>query len=102
MQKVLMAFVMVLCMGIETAAAKEKPIQQLPKDIWDLAWAWTEPIKYVAKETRRFDPVSGVWFGLVEGSVKSVERTAAFFLPDEKDQSGPEVKSGKLLYRYSF
>ena len=83
--------------------AKDKNIEDLPKDVWTLATFWTEPIKQVVKDSRQFDPVSGFWFGLVEGSVKSVERTADVLLPPkDKSQPGADVKDGKLLYRYSF
>lgn len=83
--------------------ARERPIEELPQDIWELATVWTEPVKHVAKESRRFDPISGVWFGLLEGSVKSVERTAAFFLSPR--ESGPERSPDRpdgALLRYSF
>ena len=79
-----------------------KSIDELPKDALDVAFAWTEPIKQVARETRRFDPISGLWFGLIEGSVKTVERTVNVFLPKEKGRPDPEFKSGKALIRYQF
>ena len=82
--------------------AKEKSIKELPKDVWNLAFIWTEPIKGVARETRRLDPVSGVWIGLIDGSVKSVERTAKFFFPTEHNAPGPTYKEGKALLRYTF
>ena len=93
---------LVMGAGRAEAKVKEKSIQQLPRDAWELAFVWTEPIKCVLKESRRFDPVSGLWFGIVEGSVKSVERTAGFFLPGDKDREGSEVDSGKVLIRYTF
>ncbi len=84
----------------------EKSIAELPGDLWNVAFVWTEPLKHVAKETRHFDPISGAWFGLLEGSMKSVERTAGFFLPagkdKEKDGPSPSYKSGDMLYKYSF
>lgn len=71
--------------------------------MWDLATVWTEPIKAVAQETQRFDPVSGTWFGLLKGSLKSVERTVAFILPpQQEDQPGAAVKGDKLLFNYAF
>ena len=83
--------------------AKDRPIEELPRDAWNLVLAWTEPIKQAVKDTRRFDPVSGVWFGLLEGSVKSIERTADYLLPPkESSQPGPTIKSGKALFRYTF
>ncbi len=92
--------------GLSIAAAvveaKDRPIEQLPQDVWNLATVWTEPIKGVARETRRFDPVSGVWIGLVDGSVKSVERTAQFFFPTEHNAPGPTYKGGKAILRYTF
>ncbi len=85
------------------AEAREKPIEELTRDLWALAFAWTEPIKQIAKETRRFDPVSGFWFGLLEGSIKSFERTAAVFLPPPQE-APKEQRDGEEepLLRYSF
>ena len=101
-----LAVAVVIAMGVgswaEVVEAKDKPIEQLPKDVWDLAFAWTEPIKAVAKETQAFDPISGLWIGLVDGSVKSFERTAQFFLPRDKALHGPHFEEGKALIRYSF
>ncbi len=87
---------------VPCAGAREKSIEELPQDVWTLAFMWTEPIKGVVRESRRFDPVSGLWFGLLEGSITSVERTANFFLPSEETQQGTNQKSGKPLLRYSF
>ena len=84
--------------------AKDRPIEQLPQDVWNLALVWTEPIKAVVKQTRQFDPISGLWFGLVDGSVKSVERTAQFILPSDRDDNAlhPTYKGEKAILRYSF
>ena len=93
-----------LMLTVGIVEAKDRPIEQLPQDMWNLAFVWTEPIKAVAKRTRQFDPLSGFWFGLVDGSVKSVERTAAYLIPHEDDSTGPSptFKSGKALLRYTF
>ncbi len=101
MTRALLILLAILCSGAPRAVAEERVIKDLPKDVARLAFAWTEPIKQIARNVRRFDPVSGLWFGLVEGSAKSIERTAEVLLPEDKEQS-PKVKSGKLLYRYSF
>ena len=61
-----------------------------------------EPVKQVARETRRFDPISGLWFGLLEGSIKSVERTVNLVVQPDEEPSGPQRKSGKPILRYSF
>ena len=86
------------------ADAREKPLEELTQDVWTLAFAWTEPIKQAAKEARRFDPVSGVWFGLLEGSIKSFERAAAVFFPPP--QEAPKERRGQPLeeplLRYTF
>jgi len=85
------------------AEARDKPIEELPKDVWDLAFVWTEPIKFVAKETRRFDPISGLWFGLLEGTVRSFERTVEFFVPRKaQEPSTQPSQSEQPLLRYSF
>ena len=83
------------------AAAKEGALKDLPKDVLDLALVWTEPFKQAAKNTRSFDPISGAWFGLLEGSVKSLERTAGLFLSPEDAASERQQRDPKLL-RYSF
>jgi hypothetical protein len=86
--------------GLRTAAAAERPLEELPRDVLGLAFMWTEPLKQVAEHSRRHDPVSGLWMGLVDGSVKSVERTARIFLP-EGAATAPEPEPGKIL-RYTF
>ena len=93
---------MLIIAGAGAAEARERTLTELPGDVWNLAFAWTEPIKQVVKYSRAFDPVSGVWFGLLDGSVKSVERAAAFIRPDDNERAGPEMKSGKALLRYTF
>ncbi len=95
-----MAIVIVLALGWGTARAeaREKSIRELPKDLWDIAFVWTEPIKQVVKHSRHSDPISGLGFGLLDGSMKSVERTTRFFLFQESE---PTPESGKQL-RYSF
>ena len=98
----------VMVIGIVCAAAaaeaKDRPIEKLPGDMWSLATIWTHPIAEVAKQTRQFDPISGLWFGLVDGSVKSVERTAQFILPSDRDDNAlhPTYKGEKAILRYSF
>lgn len=81
--------------------ARERPIKELPKDIWDLAFVWTEPLKQVARHSRQSDPVSGLWFGLIDGSVRSVTRTAKFFLAHPDDATSP-TPNPKKQFRYSF
>ena len=66
------------------AEARERSIEALPKDVWDAATVWSGPMKQVNQQTRRFDLVSGVWLGLLEGSIKSAERTASLVLPDKE------------------
>jgi hypothetical protein len=85
--------------------AKEAPIEELPKDVWMIASLWTEPVKQAARETRRFDPISGAWFGLLEGTVKSFERAAGLFLPERSTDAPPPARdggSGGPLLRYTF
>ena len=99
---VMVAIGMIVVAGI--VEAKDRPIEELPKDAWNLAFVWTEPVKAIVKQTRQFDPISGLWFGLVDGTVKSVERTAGYLIPHEDDSTGPSptFKSGKALLRYTF
>ncbi len=104
MRKVRIGLVVTMLVGWAAMAdARDKDLEDLPRDAWDLATVWTEPIKEVARETRRLDPVSGTWFGLLKGSLKSVERTVAFILPPQhQDEPGSTVKNGKLLFNYAF
>lgn len=89
--------------GGRIAAAAEKPLGQLPQDMLALADAATQPVQAVHRETRRFDPISGVWFGLVEGSVKSVEHAAKFFFDTAKEDDAQQARTGKNpLVKYSF
>lgn len=102
MRWVMMAVVLAVCgWGIAVAEAREKPISELPKDVWDIAFMWTEPLKQVGEQSRRSDPVSGLWLGLLDGSIKSVERTTKFFLFQGSDSPTSTPESGKQL-RYSF
>ncbi len=80
-------------------AADERPLETLPHDVADAATVWTEPVKAVQEQTRRFDPVSGLALGLIEGSVASVERAAN--LLRGRESSEPARDAGKL-FRYSF
>ena len=80
--------------GAGVAQARERTLAELPGDVWNLATVWTEPIKQAAKYSQQIDPVSGVWFGLLDGSMKSVERATQIL--------HPETKNGKSLLRYSF
>ena len=104
MRQVTVGLILILVAGwAGKADARDTSIENFPRDVWDLAFVWMEPIKQVARETRRFDPVSGLWFGLLEGSVKSVERTASLLLSDTNGESpGKGAKPGQPLLRYSF
>ena len=101
MKRALMVIGMIMSTWSGTLLASDKPIEELPRDVMDLAFVWTKPIQQVAEESRRFDPVSGLWFGLLEGSVKSVERTAQILLFHEGEPSSPAKEPGKI-FRYSF
>ena len=92
--------VAVMCCSTTAFAAIDKPLEELPKDAWDIATLWTEPIKHAARGARQIDPISGLWFGLLEGSVKSVERTVALVWSQDND-SKAHPSRGDLL-RYSF
>ena len=99
------AVVVALGGWVGSLEAREKPIRELPKDVWDLAFVWTEPIKQAAQGSRQFDPMSGVWFGLLEGSVKAVERTAGLVLSEDSHDetiAHTSSKTGNALLRYSF
>jgi hypothetical protein len=81
------------------AAAEDPSIEQLPRDVGNAATIWTEPLKSVAEQSRRRDPVSGLWFGLLEGSVRSVERTVN--LIRDRESAHPQRDAGKI-FRYQF
>jgi hypothetical protein len=98
-RRAIVAAIMVLA-GRMAAAAEDKPIQDLPKDVQGIAMAWVEPFRSVAEQSRRFDPVSGLWIGLLAGSVKSVERTAEILLRG-RESSNPARDAGKI-FRYRF
>ena len=103
-------------LAAQPAYAEQRSITELPKDVWNLAFVWTEPIKQVAKQTKQSDPISGVWFGVLDGSVKSVERTAEVLAASVKtassERSEPASPSmaptnvspvkARSLFRYSF
>lgn len=76
----------VLIAGPGLAGANARPLEQLPQDVWNIA---TEPFTSVARETRRFDPISSLWFGLLESSIKSVQRTAALILRSQPGATTP-------------
>ena len=85
--------------------AEEKTIKDIPKDAWNLGTVWTEPIKGVARETRRMNPIIGLWHGLWQGSIKSLQRTAEFFIPPKEEEPQPNQPAQpeeQPLLRYSF
>ena len=84
------------------ADARDKPIEELPRDVWNLAFVWTEPLKQAARESRRFDPMSGVWFGLIEGSIKSVQRAADFLILEHDPSPTRPSEPANPQFRYSF
>ncbi len=87
-----------------TVDAEEKTIKDIPKDAWEIGTVWTEPIKGVIKETHRVNPVSGLWHGLWQGSVKSVQRTAEFLIQEKEEAqpNQPVQPEETPLLRYSF
>jgi len=103
--RIVIVISMVVQSGLAWAAAdstQEKSIEQLPRDVWDLAFIWTEPIKQAVERSRTIDPVSGLWFGLLDGSVKSVERVAGMLLEQETEQPASRKSQGSPFLRYSF
>ena len=93
--------VLLVMVGAGLAEARERPLQDLPADVWQVAALWTEPLRAVARDARRFDPISGLWFGLLEGSVKSMQRTADFVL-SSKRLPGNRPRDPRLFLRYTF
>ena len=71
------------------ASAREWGIEELPADILGVA---TEPIRSVAKQTRQFDPISGLWFGLLEGSLKSLERATGLVVAQPEEGGSQQSK----------
>lgn len=103
MREAIVVLALVGCISFSgSASAAEKSIAELPKDAADLAFVWTEPIKGVAQQTRRLDPISGLCVGLFKGSVKSVARTLAIFTPGESSAPSSTDPSKQPLLRYSF
>ena len=88
-----------------SAEATERQLTDLPQDAFNVLFLWTEPIKSVVRQSRQYDPVSGLWIGLVDGSVKSFERSAQFLIFDDLNQpSTPgRVKRGPGKFiNYNF
>lgn len=83
------------------AGAEEKTINQLPDDIVDVATVWTEPIKQVHKRSAQFDPIIGLWVGIIEGSVKSVKRVVSMVFSPDDEPHVPPRKSNET-FRYTF
>lgn len=81
--------------------AEEKTIDQLPDDIVDIATVWIEPIKQVHKRSKQLDPISSLWFGLIEGSIKSVERVVSMVFSQEDQPHTPPRKPSET-FRYTF
>jgi len=90
-----------LSVGVSPVWAIERRLEQLPGDVFDILFLWTEPLKQVAEQSRRFDPVSGLWLGLVEGTRKSLERSVQFFLFQDRSAAPSPREPGEIL-RYSF
>lgn len=87
------------CLALPAIAqARERSIQELPKDVWDLTFAWTEPLKVIARETRRTNPVSGIWHGLLYGPFRTADR-ATDIMDERENLPGPEAEK---QFRYSF
>ena len=72
--------------------ARERPISQLPKDVIDVAFVWTEPIKEVARQSHESNPISGLCLGLLAGSVKSVQHTAEFVVSGFEKSGRSDVR----------
>ena len=98
-QLLVVTMLVVLATWTRTAAAAEKSINELPGDLARLSFVWTEPITGAIDGARQFDPVSGLWFGMLEGSVKSVERAANFFM---REHASEPSRTGDPLLKYTF
>ena len=94
-------FMTAALLAASTAAAepRQKSLEELPQDLWSIVGA---PVASIARETRRFDPISGLWFGLVKGSVTSLERTADLLLQRDTPPSDHPGPSEQPLIRYAF
>lgn len=95
--RVIAALVLCCACAAPVRAADERPIETLPGDVVNAATVWTEPIKAI--HARGFDPISGLWVGLIEGTVASAQR--ALGLIQGRASSNPARDGGKL-FRYSF
>ncbi len=103
MRQIVTALMLCVCVigSAPAAFAVERRLDQLPGDVAMFAFLWAEPLKQAVKESRQHDPISGVWFGLVDGSVKSLERTTSFFRYKDDGTPNEPPQGGKLL-KYSF
>ena len=86
---------------IGPVSAAEKSIKEFPDDMKELASAWTEPIKSVAEEARRRDPISGLALGLLKGTFRTLQRTVKVFSPGQSERTDSREGSEKLL-EYTF
>ncbi len=86
--------------GLPRAEGADPELNTLPDDLVNAATVWTEPLESVASGIRRFDPIRGVWFGLLEGSVNSLNRAATLLLRREPSDE-PYRDAGKV-FRYRF
>ena len=80
--------------------AAERRLEQLPGDLATVLLLWTEPLKQIAIHSRQMDPVTGLWLGLIDGSVQSLSRSAKLFLSDGA-RSPTSNEPGKML-QYTF
>lgn len=99
MRRALVVLAVIVCGWAGQAAAAERPIEELPGDAWDAATGWAQPIK---SRSRRFDPVSGLWFGMLEGSVRSIERTAGILMYRNEPDPGTREGEDNALLKYGF
>jgi len=99
MRRALAVLAVAVCGWAGNAAAVERSMEELPGDAWDAATGWAQPIK---SSSRKFDPISGLWFGMLEGSVRSVERAAGLLMYRNEPDPGKKEGEDSALLKYSF
>ncbi len=93
---ILLCAAVALIGGAGLVRAEDRGIEQLPQDVGNLALVWAEPLKEVPTQTRRSNPINGLWLGLVSGSIETVGNVAGFFASSSGEDGDDPI------LRYSF
>ena len=96
---VVLLVVLLASMRCPMAGAGERSVAELPKDVWEIAFGWTQPLHQASVDSLSSNTLNSLWLGLVGGSIGSVGRTASFLLFPLNE---PATSEPAKQYRYSF